>query len=288
MSDASIQQSLADAVAHVRAGLERLESLGVEYVHRTPGARPAPEPASPVVAESANSEAPVTRTAASAGAGPTTAADPGGAREAPGFPAHGAESLEQVRTDLGECRRCKLWETRTKLVFGEGNPKARVVFVGEGPGREEDLQGRPFVGRAGQLLTDIIEKGMGFRREDVYICNVVKSRPTVNMEGKKDRPPEPDEVAACGPFLLRQLRAINPEVIVTLGNPSTKFLLDTTQGITKLRGHWHEWEGIAVMPTFHPAYLLRNAPEKRKTWEDIKLVLERLSLPVPGASKDSK
>ncbi|MEW6777894.1 MAG: uracil-DNA glycosylase [Bdellovibrionota bacterium] len=192
------------------------------------------------------------------------------------------ETLEDIRADIGDCTRCKLHTTRTKIVFADGSPKARVVFVGEGPGRDEDLKGLPFVGRAGVLLTDIIEKGMGLKRSEVYICNVVKCRPTVDLAFEKDRAPEPDEVAACGGFLLRQLRSVHPEVIVTLGNPSTQFLLQTKDGITRLRGKWQEWEGISVMPTFHPAYVLRNPPSKKEVWADIQLVMERLGLKRPA------
>lgn len=187
-------------------------------------------------------------------------------------PSDGQEDLDAVRAALGACTRCKLCSGRTNIVFGEGNPHAELVFVGEGPGKDEDLEGRPFVGRAGQLLTDIIVKGMQIRREDVYICNVVKCRPPEN------RNPEPDEIAACEPFLLRQLRAINPKVIVALGNISVKTLLKTKAGITTLRGKWHTYHDIPLMPTFHPAYLLRNPPDKKLVWEDIQLVMKKLGL----------
>ncbi len=188
--------------------------------------------------------------------------------------------LLELRGEIGECTRCKLCATRTTIVFGEGNPAARVMFIGEGPGREEDLQARPFVGRAGQLLTAIIEKGMKLRREDVYIANVVKCRPTVDMAFQRDRPPDDDEKAACGPFLKKQIGIIRPRVIVTLGNPSTQYLLQTKQGITKLRGTWCAYGDIPVMPTYHPAYVLRNgdmkSPLKKDVWEDIKMVMQRL------------
>ena len=178
------------------------------------------------------------------------------------------ETLEEIRADLGDCRRCKLWSTRTKIVFGEGNPKAELMFVGEGPGADEDASGRPFVGRAGQLLTRMIE-AIEFRREDVYIANVVKSRPPGN------RTPEIDEVKACSPFLFRQIAAIRPKVIVTLGNPATQALLQTRVGITQLRGRLQDYPGdagIKVIPTFHPAYLLRSPDKKREAWEDLKKV----------------
>ncbi len=191
-----------------------------------------------------------------------------------------ARLLQELRDEIGDCTRCKLAATRTKIVFGEGNPAARVVFIGEGPGKDEDLQGRPFVGRAGQLLTAIIEKGMKLRREDVYICNVVKCRPTVNMEFQRDRPPDDEEARACGPFLMKQIEIIRPDVIITLGNPSTQFLLKTKNGITKIRGHWHVYNNIPVMPTYHPSYVLRNggdsSPLKREVWEDIKKVIALL------------
>jgi DNA polymerase len=187
-----------------------------------------------------------------------------------------AERLEDVRGDLGDCRRCRLAGGRTNLVFGVGNPGARLVFVGEGPGADEDAKGEPFVGRAGQLLTEIITKGMKLRREDVYICNVVKCRPPGN------RNPEPDEVAACEPFLVRQLQAIGPEVIVALGKFAAQTLLRSKTPITQLRGRWFDYHGIMIMPTFHPAYLLRNPGDKRLVWEDIQKVMRVLGLPIAG------
>ena len=183
-------------------------------------------------------------------------------------------SLEDLRAFIGDCRRCKLAPHRTKLVFGVGNPRARLVFVGEGPGADEDQQGEPFVGRAGQLLTEIITKGMRLRREDVYICNVIKCRPPGN------RNPEPDEVASCEPFLLRQLHLIGPEVIVALGKFAAQTLLRSKTPITQLRGRWFDYHGVMVMPTFHPAYLLRNPADKRLVWEDIQKVMRVLGLPV--------
>jgi len=187
--------------------------------------------------------------------------------------------LEAVRTELGECTRCKLHKTRTNIVFGVGSPEARLMFVGEGPGEDEDLQGYPFVGKAGQLLTKMIE-AMGLRREDVYICNTVKCRPPNN------RNPEPEELLACEPFLKGQLGAVKPEAIVTLGKFAAQALLREQTPITRLRGQWREYEGIPVMPTFHPAYLLRSPAEKSRVWEDLKQVMQRLRLPIPkgGAS----
>lgn len=181
-----------------------------------------------------------------------------------------SKSLEELRAAIGDCRRCKLWSGRTNLVFGVGNPRANVMFVGEGPGRDEDLKGEPFVGRAGQLLTDIITKGMKLRREDVYIANVVKCRPPNN------RDPEPDEVEACEPFLKKQVDLVRPKVIVALGRFAVQCLLRSKQPITRLRGQWHEYEDIKLMPTFHPAYLLRNPGDKKLVWEDIQKVIEAL------------
>jgi uracil-DNA glycosylase family 4 len=188
----------------------------------------------------------------------------------------GRATLDEVRADLGDCQRCKLAPGRRHLVFGVGNPHARLVFVGEGPGADEDAKGEPFVGRAGQLLTEIITKGMHLRREDVYICNVIKCRPPGN------RNPEPDEVAACEPFLVRQLQAIAPEVIVALGKFAAQTLLRSKTPITQLRGRWFDYQGIMLMPTFHPAYLLRNPGDKRLVWEDIQKVMRILGLPIAG------
>lgn len=185
-----------------------------------------------------------------------------------------ADTLRIIRDDIGDCTRCRLHEGRNKIVFGDGNPHAKLVFVGEGPGADEDAQGIPFVGRAGQLLTDMIEKTaagekIAIARPDVYICNVVKCRPPGN------RAPEPDEMEICGQFLERQLKTIRPKAICVLGATAAKALLNSTVGITKMRGEWHEWNDIPVMPTFHPSYLLRayNKEAKRLAWEDLKKVL---------------
>lgn len=196
--------------------------------------------------------------------------------------------LEALGSQVSGCQLCRLHTTRTQTVFGEGDPAAEVLFIGEGPGRQEDATGRPFVGRAGELLTRIIERGMGVPRSRVYIANIVKCRPTVDLKFERDRPPEPDETAACSPYLLRQIELIQPKVIVTLGGPSTKFILDTATGITRLRGQWGDFHGIPVMPTFHPSYVLRNggdrSPLRKEVWNDIKLVLERLGWPIPAKS----
>ncbi|MDC0708090.1 uracil-DNA glycosylase [Stigmatella sp. ncwal1] len=176
-------------------------------------------------------------------------------------------TLDQVRRELGDCRRCKLCTGRKNIVFGVGNPRADLVFVGEGPGENEDLQGVPFVGAAGELLTKMIQ-AMGFNRDEIYICNVVKCRPPGN------RNPEADEIAACEPFLRSQLLAIQPKVIVALGKFAAQTLLRDTTPITRLRGQWREYQGVKLMPTFHPAYLLRSPAEKRKAWEDLQQVMK--------------
>ena len=182
-------------------------------------------------------------------------------------------SLDAVREQMGECTLCKLHKGRHNIVFGVGNPKARLMFVGEAPGEDEDLQGFPFVGKAGGLLTKMIE-AMGLKRDDVYICNTVKCRPPNN------RNPEPDELASCEPFLKGQLAAVKPEAIVTLGKFAAQALLRDDTPVSRLRGRWREYEGIPLMPTFHPAYLLRSPGEKGKVWEDLKQVMKKLNLPV--------
>lgn len=178
-------------------------------------------------------------------------------------------ALEEVRAALGDCRRCLLHRTRRRLVFGEGNPTADLVFVGEAPGADEDAQGRPFVGRAGQLLTKIIE-AMGMKREEVYICNILKCRPPGN------RNPELDEIAACEPFLIRQLEAIRPRVICALGTFAAHALLKSEAPIGILRGHFHSYQEISLMPTYHPAYLLRNQGAKKQVWEDVQAIMKLL------------
>ncbi len=239
-----IQREFLEIVTQVRAHLEYRNALGVSAVVTAPG-RPIPEVAR-------------TRPAATA-------------THAQEKPRHLRESgLAAVRAELGECTRCKLHQGRNTIVFGEGNAGALLVFVGEGPGQEEDQQGKPFVGAAGQLLTDIIVKGMKLRREDVYICNIVKCRPPNN------RNPEPDEIEACEPFLVKQLEAIKPKLIIGLGNVAVRTLLKTNEGITSLRGKWKTYHGIPLMPTFHPAYLLRNPADKKLVWEDIKKVIAEL------------
>ena len=181
------------------------------------------------------------------------------------------DSLPKILADIGDCTRCKLHRGRNKLVFGDGNPNAQLVFVGEGPGRDEDAQGLPFVGRAGKLLNQMIE-AMGLQRKDVYICNVVKCRPPEN------RAPEKDEVEICSPFLLRQLDAIAPKVIVCLGSVAAQALLETNRGISQFRGQWLEFRGRKLMATYHPAYLLRNPSAKGEVWKDLQKVMAVLGL----------
>jgi len=184
--------------------------------------------------------------------------------------ASGRETLAQIRADLGDCQRCRLGATRQSLVFGVGSPQARLVLVGEAPGREEDETGEPFVGEAGRLL-DRILFAMGLSRDDVYICNVLKCRPPNN------RDPEADEVASCEPFLARQLTAIRPQAIVALGRFAIHTLLQTKVPIGRLRGTWQQYHGLPLMPTYHPAYLLRNPIGKREVWADMKQVMQLLN-----------
>ena len=184
------------------------------------------------------------------------------------------DTLERISADIGDCTRCRLHKARTNIVFGVGNPKAELVFVGEGPGHDEDIQGIPFVGRAGKLLTQMIE-AMGLKRNDVYICNVVKCRPPEN------RLPEKDEIATCSPFLMRQLGVIAPKVIVCLGACAAQTLLATNAGISKFRGQWFDFHGSKLIATYHPAYLLRNPPAKSEVWNDLKKVLTELGREIP-------
>jgi uracil-DNA glycosylase len=178
-----------------------------------------------------------------------------------------SETLDEIRNDLGDCQRCKLWKGRNNIVYGTGNPHARLVFVGEGPGYDEDRQGEPFVGKAGQLLTKIIQ-AMKLSRDQVYICNVIKCRPPEN------RNPEPDEIKACFPFLKRQLDTISPDYICALGSVATNSLLEKEVFISRVRGRFFDYKGIKVMPTYHPAYLLRNPDKKREVWEDVQKIMK--------------
>lgn len=261
-----IQKEFLEILADVRAHLEYQRALGVKSIEI--GSQDIPIPAGPHATVSSPKKQIVAAPAA-----PPVAKEP--AKTVAAAQAGQPMTLESIREEIGDCTRCKLHKGRNTIVFGEGDPKAAIVFVGEGPGFEEDQQGRPFVGAAGQLLTDIIEKGMKIKRAEVYICNIVKCRPPNN------RNPEPDEVEACIGFVKQQIRAIKPKVIVTLGNVPTQNLLGTKQGITRMRGVWQEYEGIPVMPTFHPSYLLRSPGEKKHVWADIQLVMKKLGMTVP-------
>ncbi|MDH5656576.1 MAG: uracil-DNA glycosylase [Spirochaetia bacterium] len=192
--------------------------------------------------------------------------------------------LDALKKDVENCKKCNLARTRNQTVFGEGSASARILFIGEGPGRTEDETGRPFVGRAVELLTRIIENGIGVSRSDVFIANIVKCRPTVDYKMVKDRPPDKEELACCSPYLRKQIEIIQPEAIITLGGPSAKFILNTDLGITKIRGKFGDYNGIPVMPTYHPSYILRNGGDKsllkKDVWSDIKQVMDLLKIPI--------
>lgn len=237
----------------LRRRLEFYRDIGIKEIYRRPAQPAAMAAPSPVL------EAPLPQI-------PALTSLPGLAPE--------GDTLFRVLEDIGDCRRCRLSEARNKIVFGSGHEQAKLVFVGEGPGADEDEQGLPFVGRAGQLLTQMIEgtakkEGVPLLRPDVYICNVVKCRPPEN------RTPQPDEMEICGQFLFRQLSVIRPKAICALGSTAAKALLGTKDGVMKLRGKWHKWRDIPVMVTYHPSYLLRpyNQNAKRESWEDLKAVL---------------
>jgi uracil-DNA glycosylase family 4 len=255
---------LAQIAREARRHLAWLRDAGVRDVP-PPSAPPAPSASPPVGPAPAGRAVP----AEAPGEPPPAAPPRPPGKYSPSDKGCGSAPLLAAREELGECQRCKLGRTRTKLVFGVGNPAAELMFVGEGPGADEDRQGEPFVGRAGQLLTKMIE-AMGYRREDVYIANVVKCRPPEN------RNPEPDEMDACEPFLRAQIAAVRPKVIVALGKIAVQALLRETTAISRLRGRWSSYEGVKLMPTFHPAYLLRSPDEKRKAWDDLQLVMKEL------------
>lgn len=248
----------------LRRRLEFYRDLGVKEIFRPVQASAVsldPEPPPPP----SPSPAPVSVTT-------KTNPPPAPVVELPGLAPEG-DTLARISEDIGDCRRCRLCEGRNKIVFGSGNEQAKLVFVGEGPGQDEDEQGLPFVGRAGQLLTQMIEataqkEGIPLKRNDVYICNVVKCRPPDN------RTPLPDEMEICGQFLFRQLSVIRPRAICALGSTAAKAVLGTKEGVTKLRGRWHKWRDFPVMVTYHPSYLLRayNVQAKREAWEDLKKV----------------
>jgi DNA polymerase len=250
-----MSDELSDIALELRRHLAWQESDGTRTLLRVP--QPAAPKSAPVVGRPAT--APVA-------ARPVTAPAP--VASTPVARAEGGRTLDEVRRELGDCKRCKLCDGRKQIVFGSGNPRAELVFVGEGPGAEEDQQGIPFVGAAGQLLTKMID-AMKFSRDTVYICNVVKCRPPDN------RNPDPDEIQACEPFLKAQLASIQPKVIVALGKFAAQTLLRDTTAITRLRGQWRMYEGIPLMPTFHPAYLLRSPDEKKKAWMDLQEVMKK-------------
>ena len=256
MKQAPSPDDWRDALGAARAWLEEWLEEGVETYS-------PPEPAARAVPARRGAKPP-----------PTPAATPAsqqGALLAAESPFRPGASLSDVRTALGDCTRCRLHEGRTQIVFGDGDPNADLLFVGEGPGEQEDRQGVPFVGRAGELLTQMIERGLEIPRSSVYICNIVKCRPPGN------RTPLADEVQTCRPFLDGQIAAVRPRVIIALGKPATSLLLGRDVAITRVRGNWHEYRGIPLMPTFHPAFVLRQyTPENRRlVWNDLREALAR-------------
>lgn len=265
---------------------DRFESdaiLGASALPITPPRRQAAATARPATPQTAGHSQPT----------PSSAVPPAGVdRVAPPPETVSSEEIETRRVSLETmdrdevkpCAKCGLARTRNNTVFGIGSPTARILFVGEAPGHDEDMSGIPFVGRAGELLTKMIENGMGLRRDDVYICNVLKCRPPNN------RDPAPDETLACKDYLFRQIEIIRPQIIVALGSPAAKLLLNSREGITKLRGRLHDFypsgsslvgDPIPLVPTFHPAYLLRTPGEKAKAWADLKMVMRYLQIPLP-------
>ncbi|HEX9049510.1 MAG TPA: uracil-DNA glycosylase [Anaeromyxobacter sp.] len=306
MSDESTRQRTAAPAAEIAAealrhlawladaGVREVPAPSVSRAHGEPaghgpvrgdppraGGEPGDRAARPSAATSTPTATPTAASTSTAAPTPTPSASsaaagtPASQRHALSDRGCGSPALLAVREELGACTRCKLAPGRTTLVFGVGNPRAELMFVGEGPGADEDRQGEPFVGRAGQLLTRMIE-AMGYRRADVYIANVVKCRPPGN------RNPEPDEMDACEPFLRAQIRAVAPRAIVALGKIAAQTLLRDPTPISRLRGRWATYEGTRLMPTFHPAYLLRSPDEKKRAWEDLQLVMKELGkIPPP-------
>ena len=258
------RQQLSSLVSAIREHLRWRRRHGVGWVSEAASPRYGKEPPPP-------REAPAPQPARSVEPAPTQEPVRQGrpVRQEQPAPARPAGDLKQVRRDLGECKRCRLWRGRTNLVFGQGDPSAGLMFIGEAPGHEEDKRGEAFVGAAGQLLTKMI-KGMGLQREEVYIANIIKCRPPRN------RDPAPDEIAACEVYLKQQIDAISPAMIVTLGAFAARTLLQCETGITRLRGRFHAYHGVPLMPTFHPAYLLRNPEAKRPTWDDLKMVMAQM------------
>lgn len=257
-----VDQEVRSLLASARGWLAELHEEGIESLPAPAELEPVAAPTELAAPEPVAAPA-VVRAASAAG----ESADPSSGAEL--FGDH--PTLDSVREVLGECTRCRLSGGRQQIVFGSGNPNAELLFVGEGPGAEEDRRGLPFVGRAGELLTQMIEKGLGIPRSEVYICNIVKCRPPNN------RTPSTDEAATCRPFLDGQIAAIKPKVIVTLGKPAASLLLARNVAITRLRGTWQDYRGIPLMPTLHPAFILRQyTPENRRlVWEDLKAALAR-------------
>lgn len=274
------RRELVEMARSARAHLEWLRETGVEALapaetspqpeYPSGSAAPTTSPLLEAVATAPPEDRPSTGTPVSRAVPPPPPADTVDFLTHPGV--RESRTLEELRTVVGDCERCKLSTRRTKIVFGVGSPAADLVFVGEAPGHDEDVSGEPFVGPAGQLLTEIIVKGMKIRRQDVYIANIIKCRPPNN------RNPEPDEIAACEPFLKQQLHLIRPKAIVALGSFAAQCLLKTRTPISRLRGVWANYQGIPLMPTFHPAYLLRNPSDKRLVWHDIQQVMALLGL----------
>jgi uracil-DNA glycosylase len=255
MEVCEIRGELSALVSAFRAHLEGLRRRGTLWIPAGPSPRRVAA-AAETQARCDNSPAP----------GDDAASAPSAAGDQPDEP---ALRLRQLRETLGSCQRCRLSRERKNLVFGEGGPAAALMFIGEAPGQDEDIQGVPFVGAAGQLLTRMIE-AMGLQREEVYIANIIKCRPPQN------RDPAPDEVDACEAFLRQQIEIISPRIIIAMGNFAAKTLLRTETGITRLRGRFHTYQGVPLMPTFHPAYLLRNPDAKRPVWQDLKAVMAEM------------
>jgi DNA polymerase len=275
--DRTLAEEARALIASARAALEELAEEGIDHFERLPSAPVQAPPqaersearSEPRASEAQRPDPQAARSPARSEAQPSVVEQPDLTGIA--HPWGERPTLEQVRQELGDCTRCRLHEGRNRIVFGDGNPEASLMFVGEGPGAEEDRQGLPFVGRAGELLTRMIEKGLGLARRDVYICNIVKCRPPGN------RDPRSDEVATCRPFLDGQIAAVAPRVIVALGKPAASLLLGREVPITRVRGSWHEYRGIPLMPTYHPAFLLRQytVENRRLVWEDLKAALAR-------------
>ena len=282
MGTSDLSPDRSRLLASIRDYLDQLREEGLEGVPAPVKAAAISEPSA--VARTATPKAPAVALTRSETAAATAAPAPSASAPASGASAdqryrypglEKTEDLEATRAFIGECTRCKLARCAHNIVFGVGDPHADLMFVGEAPGADEDMRGEPFVGRAGQLLTDIIERGMGITRAEVYICNVIKCRPPEN------RNPETDEVVSCEPFLFRQIDLVRPRAIVGLGTFAVQALLKVKTPISKLRGNWQDFRGIKLMPTFHPAYLLRNPADKRLVWADIQEVMKLLGMAIP-------